>query len=41
MYFIKKLMPTKFLRNNDLQKQIFEKGKIFQKTTDLKVTNLN
>ena len=34
-------MPTKFLRNNDLQKQIFEKSKIFQKTTDLKVTNLN
>ena len=41
MYFIKKLTPTKFLKNNDLRKQIFEKGKIFQKTNDLKVTNLN
>ena len=34
-------MPTKFLKNNDLQNQIFEKGKIFQETTDLKATNLN
>ena len=30
-------MPTKFLKNNDLRKQIFEKGKIFQKINDLKV----
>ena len=37
MYFTKKLTPTKFLKNNDLRKQIFEKGKIFQKINDLKV----
>ena len=30
-------MSTKFLKNNDLRKQIFEKGKIFQKINDLKV----
>ena len=34
-------MPTKFLKNNDLRKQIFEKGNIFQKTNDLKVATLN
>ena len=34
-------MPTKFLKNNDLRKQIFEKGNIFQKTNDLMVTTLN
>ena len=34
-------MPTEFLKNNDLRKQIFEKGNIFQKTNDLKVTTLN
>ena len=37
MYFIKKLTPTKFLKNNDLRKQLFEKGKIFQKINDLEV----
>ena len=34
-------MPTEFLKNNDLRKQIFEKGNIFQKTNDLMVTTLN
>ena len=34
-------MLAKFLKNNDLQKQMFAKGKIFKKINDLKVTNFN
>ena len=30
-------MFAKFLKNNDLQKYIFVKGKIFEKINDLKV----